>query len=381
MRSEFLPYGLHDIDEEDINAVVEVLKSDWITGGPKIEEFEKKFCEYTCCGYAVAVNSGTAALDIAVASLELPQGSEVITTPYTFVATSNSIIYNNCRPVFADIKPDTFNIDPKKVAEKITGDTKAILCVDFAGQPCDLDELRKIASDNSLHLVEDGCHAVGAEYKGKKVGSISDLTAFSFHPVKHITTGEGGMVTTDDKKLYEKMRMLRNHGINKDSKERFGPKSSWAYDMSLLGRNYRTTDFQAALGISQLAKLDAFIEKRSRIVERYNNAFRGNPVITTPQVGEGGGHAWHLYTILVSGVERNEFFQKMRDKNIGVNVHYNPVYKHSYYKKNFSFNKGDYPVTEDVSSRIITLPLFTKMTNKEIEEVINSTDECIDELR
>jgi len=373
MTNRYIPYGFHYIDEEDIRQVVEVLKSDWITTGPKIGEFEEAVRKYVDARYGVAVNSGTAALDIAVASLGLPRGSEIITTPFTFVATSNAILYNNHRPVFADIQKDTFNIDPDEIRKKITDRTRAIICVDYAGHPCDIDEIQEIADEHELYLIEDASHALGAEYKGKKIGSVADITVFSFHPVKHITTGEGGMAVTNNEELAERMRILRNHGIDKDVQQRFGPKASYAYDLKLLGRNYRMSDFQAALGISQLKKLDRFIKKRQEIVNIYNDAFEIEKDVTTPSVKQGIKHAWHLYTILLdNNISRDGFFSKMRARDIGVNVHYIPVYRHSYYRKFLGISHCNYPVTEDVFKRIITLPLHQGLIMEDIVYVINS---------
>ena len=368
---DFIPYGTQWIDDDDINEVVKVLKSDWITTGPKIKEFEDALCSYIGCSYCVAVNSGTSALDIAVQSLELPEGSEVITTPFTFVATSNAIIYNGLKPVFADICSDTFNVNPEDIKRKITKDTKAIIYVDYAGQPCDIKAIREIADEFNLYLIEDACHAIGSEYEGKKVGNFADLTIFSFHPVKHITTGEGGVVVTDDEALYERLSLLRSHGIDKDAQDRYGPDASWAYDMKYLGRNYRMTDFQAALGISQLKKLDGFIDKRNGLASRYNELLGDIDVVTLPVTKDNVRHAWHLYTILLDeSINRDEFFKYMRNANIGVNLHYIPVYRHSYYVENFVFDAGDFPVTEDVFKRIITLPLFPRMELKQLEYVV-----------
>ncbi|OIQ04887.1 MAG: UDP-4-amino-4,6-dideoxy-N-acetyl-beta-L-altrosamine transaminase [Candidatus Altarchaeum sp. CG2_30_32_3053] len=381
MRNKFLPYGKQSIDKDDISEVDKVLKSDWLTTGPKVSEFEENFCRYICCKYAVAVNSGTSALDIAVASIGLKKGSEIITTPFTFVATANCILYNNLKPVFVDIKKDTYNINPDEIKKKITSKTKAIIYVDYAGQPCDISEIIKIANENNLYLIEDAAHACGAEYKNKKVGNFVDLTEFSFHPVKHITTGEGGMVTTDNKELYEKLKLLRNHGIDKDATTRFGKDASYAYDMKLLGRNYRITDFQCALGISQLKKLDDFIKRREQIVKIYDEEFENIDEVTTPYVKTNIKHAWHIYTILLyEKINRDKFFNLMKAKNIGVNVHYIPIYKFSYYKENFNFNDKDFTVTEDVFSRIITLPLFQGMNDEDAYDVINAVKNTINEL-
>lgn len=368
---DFIPYGLHWIDEEDINEVANVLRSNWITTGPKIKEFEDAICKYIGCSYSAVVNSGTSALDIAVQSLDLPVGSEIITTPFTFVATSNAIIYNRHRPVFADICRDTFNIDPEDIRRKITENTKAIIYVDYAGQPCDIRELKEIADEFDLYLIEDACHAIGAEYEQKKVGNFADMTIFSFHPVKHITTGEGGAVVTDNKELYEKLSLLRTHGIDKNTMDGYGPDASWAYDMKYLGRNYRITDFQAALGISQLKKLDGFIKKRSEIASKYIELLIDIDVFGLPVVKSNVKHAWHIFTLLLNeSISRDEFFKYMRNANIGINVHYIPAYRHSYYVENYNIDKNLFPVTENIFKRIITLPLYPQMTDKDVEYVV-----------
>ncbi|MDW7726682.1 MAG: UDP-4-amino-4,6-dideoxy-N-acetyl-beta-L-altrosamine transaminase [Candidatus Methanoperedens sp.] len=379
---DFIPYGTQWIDDDDINEVVTVLKSDWITTGPKIKEFEDALCSYLGCSYCVAVNSGTSALDIAVRSLNLPEGSEVITTPFTFVATSNAILYNGLKPVFADICSDTFNIDPEDIRRKITKNTKAIIYVDYAGQPCDIKAIWEIADEFDLYLIEDACHAIGAEYEGMKAGNFADLTIFSFHPVKNITTGEGGAVTTEDEELYKRLSVLRSHGIDKDAQDRYGPDASWAYDMKYLGRNYRITDFQAALGISQLKKLDMFIDKRNELALRYNRLLGDIDGVTLPITKDNVRHAWHLYTIsLDESINRDDFFKYMRNANIGVNLHYIPVYRHSYYVENFGFDPVDFPGTEDVFKRIITLPLFPKMSEQQVEYVVTSILQAIKHLK
>jgi UDP-4-amino-4,6-dideoxy-N-acetyl-beta-L-altrosamine transaminase len=367
---DFIPYGMHWIDEEDINEVANVLRSNWITTGPKIKEFEDALCAYIGCRYCVAVNSGTSALDIAVQSLDLPVGSEIITTPFTFVATSNAIIYNGHKPVFADICGDTFNIDPEDIRRKITKNTKAIIYVDYAGHPCDIREIKEIADEFDLYLIEDACHALGAEYDNKKIGNFADLTIFSFHPVKHITTGEGGAVATNNKELYEKLSLLRTHGIDKNAMDRYGPGASWAYDMKYLGRNYRITDFQAALGISQLKKLDGFIQKRNEIARTYDGLIKDVDFIRLPAVKGNVRHAWHIYTVLLyEPVNRDDFFNYMRTENIGVNVHYIPAYRHSYYRNVFGIDPEDFPHTENVFKKIITLPLYPRMDEENINYV------------
>lgn len=356
-----IPYARQWIDEEDIEAVVKVLKSDWITTGPSIEQFENAVAKYVNAEFGVAVNSGTSALDIAVQALDLPPGSEVITTPFSFIATSNAILYNNLKPVFADIDRETRNINPDEIRRKITDKTKAVIFVDYAGHPCDIDEIVDVAEDNDLFLIEDACHSLGAEYKGSRIGGGADMTVFSFHPVKAITTGEGGMVVTDNDDFYEYLKMARNHGIDKPPSDR----QNWVYDMKFLGRNYRMTDFQAALGRSQLRKLDKFIEKRTEIARQYTEAFDGALGIECPVVGRPHiKHAWHLYTVLVDN--RDVFFEKMREKGIGVNVHYIPIYRFSYYMHRFNINPSDFPVTEEVYGRIVSLPLYPAMTEDEV---------------
>jgi len=377
MRKKFLPYGFHWIDDADIKEVTNVLKSDWMVMGPKVEEFEGAVCKYVGCKHGVAVNSGTSALDIAVASLGIKKG-EIITTPFTFVATANSILFNNLKPVFADIRRDTYNIDPNEIKKKITRKTKAIIYVDFAGHPCDIEEIKEIAEERDLYLIEDAAHAIGAEYRGKKVGPFADITMFSFHPVKHITTGEGGMSVTDDEELSRKMRILRNQGVDIGARERFGPSASWAYDVKLLGRNYRMTDFQAALGLSQMKKLEEFIKRRQSLATLYTKKLGGTPLVTLPLVKPEVRHVWHLYTILLDKkLNRDKFISAMRAKNIGVNVHYSPIYRFSYYQENFRFNPKDFPVTEDISSRIVSLPIFPRMSDEDVEYVVSAVKESI----
>jgi UDP-4-amino-4,6-dideoxy-N-acetyl-beta-L-altrosamine transaminase len=373
-----IPYGKQDISQDDIDCVVSVLRGDWITTGPKIEEYEETLSNYVGVKHAIAVNSGTSALDIAYTALELPKGSEVITTPFTFAATSNMIIANGMTPVFVDIQSDTFNLDPQKIKEKITDRTRAISYVDYAGHPCDINPIKEIAEKHDLFVIEDAAHALGAEYEKRKVGSFADITEFSFHPVKHITTGEGGACTTNNEELAAKMKLLRNHGMDKNAKERFGKDADYSYDIKRLGRNCRITDFQCALGISQMKRLDGFVKKRKELAKRYDEELEGVDQITLPSERENVSHAWHLYTILLDkDIKRDKFFSQMKEKGIGVNVHYIPLYHFSYYKENFNFKKEDYRVTEEVFSRIITLPLFPQMKEDELEHVVKTIKELV----
>ncbi|VVC04508.1 Aspartate aminotransferase [Candidatus Bilamarchaeum dharawalense] len=366
MSQKNIPYGFQTIENDDIDAVGNVLKSDLLTTGPKVAEFETALSNYVNANYAIVANSGTSALDMAVAALGLKPNSEIITTPFTFVASSNCILYNNCKPIFADINKETYNIDTDQIRKKITKKTKAIVYVDYAGQPCEIDELKKIAQDNDLFLIEDACHAFGAEYKGKRIGSLADMTIFSFHPVKHITTGEGGAVTTNNDEFYKKLKLLRNHGIDKPPSER----ADYSYDVKMLGRNYRITDFQCALGISQLKKIDRFLKRREEIAKRYKEELVNTDKLTIPYVMPNVKHAWHLYPIMVDKkINRDTIFTSMRQKGIGVNVHYIPIYKFSHYKQ-FGFIEKNYPTTEDIFSRILSIPIYPKMTDQDVDTVI-----------
>ena len=394
VRDKYLPYGHQWIDDEDIASVIRVFKSDWITQGSKIKEFEKVVADYVGARYAVAVSSGTAALHSACFAAGITQGDEVITTPITFAASSNCILYMGGKPIFADIKEDTYNIDPEEIERKITDKTKAIIPVDFAGQPADLDKIHKIAQKHNLIVIEDASHTLGARYKNKKkwikVGSClhSDMAIFSFHPVKPITTGEGGMVVTNNKEYYEKLLMFRTHGMTKES-SKFKVKSSklignWYYEMQELGFNYRLTDFQCVLGISQLRKLDKFIQRRREIVKRYNEAFKNIDEIITPYEKPEVKSGWHIYVIRLSldklKATRREIFEALRAENIGVQVHYIPVYYHPYYKK-LGYQKGICPKAEKYYEEAITLPVFPGMKDEDIEDVIKGLKKVINYYR
>lgn len=380
VRNKFLPYGHQWIDDEDIKSVIEVLKSDWMTQGPKIKEFEEAVAKFLGAKYAVALSSGTAALHAACFAAGITPGHEVITTPITFAASSNCIIYMGGSPVFADIKEDTYNIDPEGIKKKITNKTKAIISVDFAGQPADLDEIYEIAKEYNLIVIEDASHALGAEYKGKKVGSLSDLTIFSFHPVKHITTGEGGMIVTNNKEFYEKLLMFRTHGITKNKVKLIKNEGPWYYEMQELGYNYRITDCQCALGISQLKKIDKFIRRRKEIVKRCNEAFENMEEIITPYEKPNVKSAWHIYVIRLKldklKSTRKEIFEALRVENIGVHVHYIPLYYHPYYQK-LGYQRGLCPKAEKYYEEAITLPLFPKMSDKDVEDVIFAVKKVI----
>jgi perosamine synthetase len=371
VRNKLLPYGHQWIDDEDIAAVIEVLKGDWITQGPKVDEFEKRVAEYCHAKYAVAVSSGTAALHAACAVARISPGDEAITTPITFAATANAIVYGGGKPVFADIREDTLNIDAGEIRKRLSPKTKAILPIDFAGHPADLDEIRKIASEKGLVIIEDASHALGAEYKGHKIGSLADMTIFSFHPVKHITTGEGGMILTNNKEFYEKLKIFRHHGIVHKP-----DKGSWYYEIPEPGHNFRITDFQCTLGLSQLKKLALFIQRRREIAAKYNEAFSKMEEIITPLEEDFVKAVYHIYVIQLRTemlkVGRKEILEALRAENIGVNVHYMPLHLHPFYQRQFGYKKGNYPKAERYYERAITLPIFPKMSDEDIEDVIKA---------
>ena len=381
VRSKWLPYGRQSVDEADIQAVVDVLRSDWLTTGPKVFEFEQAFAVRVGATHAVGFSSGTAALHAAAFAAGLESGDEAITTPMTFAATANCVLYQGATPVFADISADTLNLDPEQVEKRITTKTRAIVPVDYAGHPADLAAIRKIAADRGLVVIEDACHALGAEYHGRPVGSIADMTVFSFHPVKHITTGEGGMVTTNSPQFAETLRRFRNHGISSDARQRQSA-GQWHYEMVLLGFNYRIPDILCALGTQQLQRLDANLNRRREIASRYSAAFSGVSGLATPAARFGASPAWHLYPIRLQleklTADRAQIFRALRAENIGVNVHYIPVHLHPYYRDRFGYKGGEYPVAEDAYNRLISLPMFHGMTDQDAEDVICAVTKVVE---
>ncbi len=380
MRNKFIPYGHQWIDKKDINEVAKTLGTDWITQGPKIGEFEEAVCKYCRAKYGVALSSGTAALHAAYSVAGIGLGDQVITTPLTFAATANTAAHCGAELVFVDIQKETLNINPKEVEKKITKKTRAISIVDFAGHPCDFNEIKKIAEKYNLLIIEDAAHSLGSEYRGKKIGSLADMTIFSFHPVKTITTGEGGMVLTNRKDFYDKLKIFRHHGITKKPE-----KGDWYYEIENPAYNYRLTDFQCVLGISQLKKLNKFIKKRREIVAEYNKAFKNIKEIITPKEKNYLKSAWHIYVIQLCldklRVNRRKIFKALRKNNIGVQVHYMPLHLHPFYQRKFGYKKGDFPVAEEYYQRAITLPLFPKMTNEEVKRVIKTTKKIINSYR
>ena len=369
-----IPYGRQSITEEDIQAVVEVLRSDYLTTGPAVAEFEKKVAAYVGAKYAVAISNGTAALHAACFAAGIGEGDEVITTPITFAASANCALYCGAVPVFADIDEDTYNISPEDIEKKITKKTKAIIPVHFTGQPCEMDQIMEIAKKYNLIVIQDAAHALGADYQGKKIGSFGDMTTFSFHPVKHITTGEGGMIVTNDEEFYKRLVLFRSHGITRDESMMLKNEGGWYYEQLDLGYNYRITDIQCALGVTQLTKLDSFVARRRELVERYNKAFSEVAGVKTPYMKAECNSSWHLYVIQVEA--RKEVFDKLREAGVGVNVHYIPVYKHPYYQKN-GYSDVCCEKAENLYQRMISLPLYPDLTDEQQDYVIEKVIEFV----
>jgi UDP-4-amino-4,6-dideoxy-N-acetyl-beta-L-altrosamine transaminase len=364
-----IPYGRQDIDAEDVAAVVQALQSDFLTCGPRVAAFERTLADFCGAGFGVAVSNGTAALHCAMFALGIGPGDEVIVPPITFAATANCVLYQGGTPVFADVEPSTLLLAPEAVEHLITPRTKAVIGVDYAGQPCDWTRLRSIATAHGLKLVADACHALGAEDQSRTVGQLADLTVLSFHPVKHLTTGEGGMALTDDPAIDARLRMFRNHGIATDFRQREAA-GTWVYEMTELGYNYRITDIQCALGSSQLRRLPQFLARRRQCAARYDAAFAGTavrPLALRP----GALHAYHLYVVRVP--ERDRVLTELRNSGIGANVHYLPVYLHPYYRQRLGTGPGQCPIAEAAYGDILSLPLYPGLTDEEIDTIVRET--------
>jgi perosamine synthetase len=371
-----LPYSRQSIAEEDIQAVVEVLRGDWLTTGPAVDRFERALADYVGARHAAVVSSGTAALHAAMFALGISPGDEVIVPAMTFAATANCVVYQGGRPVFADVEPSTLLIDPSEVERKISSRTKAIVAVYYAGQPCDYAALQAIAQRHGLALVADACHSLGAATREGRAGRLADLTAFSFHPVKPITTGEGGAITTDDAALAERVRVFRNHGIDRDHRQRT-ESGTWQYEMRSLGYNYRLSDIQCALGLAQLSRLDARIARRREIADRYDRALARLEGVTPLGVRPGVEHGYHLYVVRIDKRVpggRDGVFASLRARGIGANVHYRPVHLHSFYRETFGTGPGLCPNAEAAYREILSLPLFPDMADGQVQEVIESLE-------
>ncbi len=384
-KKHFIPFFLPSISEEEIEAVVETLKSGWLTTGPKVKEFEREFAEFVGARYAVAVNSCTAALHLALEAIGLKEGDEVITSPMTFAATAEVIRYFKAKPIFVDIQEDTLNIDPQKILQYLESNkshrVKAIIPVHYGGHPCDMDEIIEIARHYNLKVIEDAAHTLPAKYKGKMIGTIGDITCFSFYPTKPITTGEGGMATTNNPEWAERMQVMSLHGISKDAWKRYTAKGSWYYEIIAPGYKYNLTDIAASLGLVQLKKAQAFLERRKQIASMFNEAFKNMPEIEIPSVKSYVEHSWHLYVIKLNlerlSISRDQFIEILKEKGIGCSVHFIPLHIHPYYRRTYGYRPEDYPVAYEVYKRIISLPIYPKMTDEDVQWVIDVVKEIV----
>jgi dTDP-4-amino-4,6-dideoxygalactose transaminase len=382
LRKEFLPFSIPTIGEDEINEVVDSLKSGWITTGPKVKLFEDAFKAYVGSPYSVALNSATAGLHIALLAVGVSPGDEVITTPMTFAATVNMIIRVGATPVFVDIEPGTLNMNAEQIRHKISGRTRAVIPVHFAGQPCDMDTIFAIAEEFGMNVIEDAAHAVGTEYKGRRIGSLPSVSVFSFHPIKNITTGEGGMVCTGDEHLAEEMSLLKFHGMSREAWKRYSAQGTPNYDIVLPGFKYNMLDIQAAIGIHQLRRLDAFIDRRREIAEFYDKSFAEIEEILTPvAVPYVHRHAWHLYTPLIRteklSIDRDAFMGELKKENIGTGLHFKAVHHHAYYRESLKIPSGELPNADYASDRILSLPLFPKMSMEDAADVVEAVKNVI----
>jgi UDP-4-amino-4,6-dideoxy-N-acetyl-beta-L-altrosamine transaminase len=383
--SKFIPFHRPAISEDEIQSVVETLRSGWLTTGPKVKRFEEDFAAYLGCRHAVAFNSGTAALHLALDAIGIKEGDEVILPTMTFTATAEVVLYFKANPVLVDCRPDTLNIDPKQIERAITSKTKAIIPVHMGGQPCDMNPILELARHHNLKVIEDAAHALPAGYRGKKVGTISDITCFSFYATKTITTGEGGMATTENPEWANRMRMMSLHGISLDAWDRYTDKGSWYYEVIRPGYKYNLTDIAAALGIEQLKRCDQFWEARRRIASHYDEAFADLPEIQVPACMPDTQHAWHLYVIQLNierlRINRQEFVKALKSQNIGTSVHFIPLHLHPFYRDTFGYQPADFPQASAVFERIVSLPIYPKMTEADVRDVIVAVRAVVTENR
>ena len=381
----FLPFHVPEIGDEEIRSVVETLRSGWLTTGSKVKQFEENFALYTRATHAVALNSGTAALHLALDAIGIKEGDEVIVPTMTFAATAEVVLYFKARPILVDCEADTLNIDPDQIERKITPKTRAIIPVHIAGQPCNMDKIVQIARAHNLKVIEDAAHALPALYRGKMVGTIGDITCFSFYATKTITTGEGGMATTNNPEWADRMRMMSLHGISKDAWKRYTSEGSWYYEVLYPGYKYNLTDIAAAIGIEQLKKCDRFFESRRRIASMYNETFADLPEMRRPACGPDVQHAWHLYVIQLElerlRITRNEFIEALKKENIGTSVHFIPLHLHPYYRNTLGCKPQDFPNASAVFERIVSLPIYPKMTEGDVQNVIAAVKRIVREYR
>jgi dTDP-4-amino-4,6-dideoxygalactose transaminase len=376
MHQGFLPFAMPDIGEAEIESVVETLRSGWLTTGPKVRRFEEDFAEYVGCQHAVAVNSATAALHLALGAVGIQEGDEVLVPTMTFAATAEVVLYFKAKPVLVDCREDTFNIDPDRIEKSITAKTKAIIPVHIAGQACDMDRILEIASHDDLRVIEDAAHALPSRFQDKMIGTVGDITCFSFYATKTITTGEGGMATTESLEWADRMRIMGLHGISKDAWKRYTAEGSWYYEILYPGFKYNLTDIAAAIGLEQLKKCTHFWEVRQRYAALYNEGFQDVPAIITPYVAPNIQHAWHLYIIQLDleqlRIGRNEFIALLKQENIGTSVHFIPLHLHPYYRNTFKYRPEDFPTASAVFERIISLPIYPRMTEADVQRVIDT---------
>ena len=374
---DFIPLAKPMISEKEYKAVEKVLKSGWLTTGPKVKEFEENMQKYLGCKKAVGLTSCTGGLHITLAALGIKPRDEVIVPTYTFVATGHVVAWFGAKPVLVDVEKDTFNIDPVKIEEAITKKTKAIIPVHFAGHACDMDAIMDIAKKHNLYVIEDAAHAIGTDYKRKKIGNFGDATVFSFYVTKTMTTAEGGMVVTNNEKLGKQLKRLSYFGVDKDAFNRYTDKGTWYYEIVALGYKYNMDNIQGALGVEQLKKIEFFIKKRREIVSLYNKLLKDVPEVTTPVEKEYTRHTYHLYPILIDKIDRQEFIEKMREKNIGTSVHFIPLHLHPYYQKKYGYKKGDFPVAEYLYEHEVSLPLYPSMSKEDVKYVVNVIKDVI----
>ena len=385
MRKKFLPFYKPSIGPEEIKQVVKTLKSGWITAGPKTKEFEEKFAKFINAKYAVAVNSGTATLHLALAVIDLKRNDEVIVPTMTFAATAEVVRYFDAKPVLTDINPETLLINPEDIKKKITKKTKAIIPVHYGGQACDVDKILKIAKKHKLNVIWDAAHSLPTKYKGKIIGSFPDLTCFSFYATKPITTGEGGMLVTNNKIWAEKASVLSLHGISKDAWKRYTATGSWYYEIIAPGFKYNLTDIAASMGLVQLKRCYQLFKKRKKIAQKYNQGFKNIPEVIIPTTGKYSTNAWHLYPLQLNleilKINRGKFIKELKKRNIGFSVHFIPLHLHPYYKKKYGYKANDFPQAYSAYKRIISLPIYPKMTQKDVQDVILAIKDIVKKFK
>lgn len=381
MRSEYLPFALPDVDQREWVEIKETLDSGWLTTGGKVRLFEEKFAEAVGAQYAVAVNSCTAAMHLALEAIGLTQGDEVITTPYTFAATAEVIRYFGALPVFVDIEPKSLNIRADLIKQKIAKRTRAIIPVHIGGFPVEMDAIMKVAESNHLPVIEDAAHAFQTRYKDRTIGSVGDLTCFSFYATKPITTGEGGMICTGNEEWATRCRVMSLHGISHDAWKRYTREGSWYYEIIAPGYKYNMTDIAAAMGLAQLSKADRMLQRRREIAQKYNRAFQEHPTLQVPYDNEDCRHAWHLYPLRLHldrlTIDRSEFIQELQQRNIGTSVHYMPLHVHPYYKETYGYKTDDFPAAYSEYLREVSLPIYSKMSEEDVQDVVEAVIEVI----